>query len=1087
MHVDAHEASDSSTPADVTVQANPTTRIALDDDNDMEDVEELDVEPPGETQSSTDVSAHPVQVQDVTAHPVQRPLTLHEPPTPQELHDSATSLKFKEILNASPRSPGLNPSPFTPVTVAPTISPLLPSESTSETSFEPSTLTRVAPVSLSPSFEPTPQAPSPASTPEIYYVPSNPERSHSVITIQMNHIQGSKDPIRSSKPAAFAVPSELVAPICRYIESRVNPDSDLRKLTTDHPIVKTFVHGDARFRPRPSSWMSEKSPPPPGPTLRDAFMRRAQRYRGFREMEEEAAALKDANAKINDENAKFKDENAKLKANATKVSNSSTQQTKTHETPQSIETPRRRTKTVPDPFTADGKLVLGRTKEIEVDEYGIAINPTDEPILRRSKFTPYSLPYSRSNECLGDMETRKRAQLEQARRIANIGESPYTAEQLPGTDGGLVSASQEQVQPEQAPETPRARGWGLSSFLPSARSFTKYIPFSSRRAISTPQQQPSQPQQVAQTEPRVHVDSSQSQADPDMANAVTGPGPRRHQSTSNQQRLLTKVQTDEEKRIKKMRAQLRREAEALERQKKDLEIAKKDLAEQRKLADTAQTTGQKRKRLPSPDVIPLPAGGGFGLVDEYFIAESSSDEEDGAAQETPTKERPLKKARTSAPDNAIVSSPFRARPYTGTLFAHPDSSRSRQDDNVFVEPDQPDAHPALDSTPPPGPTLTFKVPSPGSSDSDEDEDEQEQNNQKAQEASSPSVSEPKSILRNSPLFSNHSQSRSTSNSSSPSKTMVPPSRPSPGHANSSAATTVTPSGALEKAREKALKHQPKQPSTLRESSRLSTSTVNSDVGDQEHVEEYDPAHPAILPSPSKVSVFEQPATPATSAFGQPIMSPTAPTAFQQPVTQGVSGQPHVQPAMPSMSEQRIETSHDVISGARDQIQSNGQQAVSAKESNEFLSDTDRFIANRNPKIKADMDRYWAEHGDDYVLGEGYEEFANDMIAEEQKLMEGPNGLPYKQPHNIISSAFDRFGADSLADRGIQAEIEDNWRPGDLERTESDPTNGMRVFFNRLVKNGAIERDLADRVIAIGVPPGITEYLAGQGVTGPVAA
>lgn len=395
MNVDTHEASD--TPAEVAVQANPNTRIAFDDDNDMEDVEELDVEPPGETQSSTDVSAHPVQVQavtplsvqvqDVAAHPVQRSPTPQEPPTSQEPHDSATSLKFKEILNASPRSPGLSPSLFTPVTVAPTVSPVLPSESTSETSFEPSTPTRVARVSLSPSFEPTPRAPSPASIPEIYYLPSNPERSHSVITIQMDHIQGSKDPIRPSKPAAFAVPSELVAPICRYIETRVNPDSDLRKLTTDHPIVKTFVQGDARFRPRLPPWQSEKSPPPPGSTLRDAFMKRAQRNRGFRDMEEEAAALKDENAKLN----------AKLNANAAKVSNSSTQQTEIHENPQSIETPQKRTKIVPDPFTADGRLLLGRTKEIEVDEYGIALNPSDEPILRRSKFIPCPIVFRALN------------------------------------------------------------------------------------------------------------------------------------------------------------------------------------------------------------------------------------------------------------------------------------------------------------------------------------------------------------------------------------------------------------------------------------------------------------------------------------------------------------------------------------------------------------------------------------------------------------------------------------------------------------------------------------------------------------------
>ena len=579
----------------------------------------------------------------------------------------------------------------------------------------------------------------------------------------------------------------------------------------------------------------------------------------------------------------------------------------------------------------------------------------------------------------------------------------------------------------------------------------------------------------------MNADNSQSQPDPELASSVTGPGHRRHQSMSNQQKLLTKERSDEEKRIKKMRAQLRREAEALEKQKKDLEVAKKDLAEQRKLADIAQTPGQKRKRIPSPDVIPLPANGGYGMVDEYFIVDSSSDEEDAAAQETPTKERPVKRARTSAPDDAIVGSQFRARPYTGTLFAHPDALRTRENDNVFVESDRPDAHPALDSTPPPGPTLTFKVPSPGSSDSDEDEDDgQEQNNQKPRETSVP---EPKSILRN----SNQSQSRATSNSSSPSKTMAPPTRPNTGHANMPAATIMTPSGALEKAREKALRHQPKQPSTLRESSRLSTSTVNSDVGDQENIEEYDPMHPAIVPSPSKVSVFGQPAAPAPPAFGQPVMSPTALTAFQQSVTQGVSKQPHLQPAIPNTNEQQTETTHNIFATGYNDEPSSGQQAVSAKKSDEFLSDTERFVANRNPKIKADLDRYWEEHGDDYVLDDGYEEFEEDLIAEEQESMEGPNGLPYKQPHNVISAAFGRIGADSLADRGIQTEIEENWQPEDLERTESDPANGMRVFFNRLVKNGGIERELADRVIAIGVPPGITEYLAGQGVTGPAAA
>lgn len=689
------------------------------------------------------------------------------------------------------------------------------------------------------------------------------------------------------------------------------------------------------------------------------------------------------------------------------------------------------------------------------------------------------------NELVDDMEARKRAQLEEARRMVHVVESPYVAEENPNIEGpalgGLFAESQDQVQPEQVPETPRTRSWGLSSFLPSARSVTKYLPFSSRRAIPTPQRQPSQTQHLAQTEPRVNVSSSQSRPDQDIAESVAGPGRRHHQSTSNQQKLLTKKQSEEEKRIKKMRAQLRREAEALDKQKKDFEIAKKDLAEQQKSADNAQTPRPKRKRIPSPDIIPLPANGGYGLVDEYFIVDSSSDEEDTAAQETPTKERPLKKARTSAPDDAVISSPFRARPYTGTLFAHPDALRSRQDDNVFVESDEPAAHPALDSTPAPGPTLTFKVPSPGSSDSDDDED-----GETAQETSSPSVPETKSILRNSTQLSNQSQPRPTANSPSPSKTMVPPSRPNLGHAALPAATAMTPSGALEKAREKALRHQPKQPSTLRESSRLSSSTVNSDAGDQEDVEEYDPANPAGISSPSKVPIFGEPATSAASAFGQPVINPAAPTGSQQPATEAISDQPYEQQAMPNTSGKQAKPIADSFAALRaDEVRSSGSPAVPATKQIEILSYIDQFNANRNPKIKADLDRYLEEHGDDYVLDDGYEEFEEAMLAEEQELMDGPNGYPYSQPHNIISAALARNGSDGLADRGIQTDIEDNLRPGDLERTQSDPSNGMRVFFNRLVKNGDIEKELADRVVAMGVPPGITEYFAGQRVLGPV--
>ena len=1054
IDVGAPEASDSSTHREVAVQAIRTTQTVLDDDKGTEDLEDLDVEPPGETQFSSGVPAHPVQAQDMNAHPMQGS------PNQQKRRESATSQIFKDILGDKLRSHGPRPGSIEPSTVATNI----PSSPTSETPTESPTPSWEPPLSSSPSPRPVPQASKPASEPTIYYVPNNPERSHALITLSMDYIQGSKDPVRPSEPATFVVPSEIVAPLCRYIESRARPGSDLSKLTTDHPVVNMIVKGDARYRPQLPSWQSQQSPPLPGSSMRDAFIKRAQRKRGFREMEDETAALKA--------------ENAILKADAAGASHSTTLPKKRNHTSQLTETPQKRTKIVPDPYTADGQLVLGRTKEIEVDENGVAVNPTDETSLRWSKnmLDRISMSSVESNESVDDMEATKKAQLEEARRIVNVVQSPHAAEESPDTDGpalgGLFAESQGQVEQEQVPETPRARGWGLSKFLPSARSVTKYIPFSSRRTIPTPQHQPAQPQQITRTEPRTRAVNFQAQPEPPVAASVAGPGHRHHQSTSNQQRLLTKGSSEEEKRIKKLRAKLRKEMAAFEKEKKDFESSKKENDEQQKLAENAQTPGNKRKRAPSPDIIPLPATGGYGIVDEYFVVDSSSDEEDAAAtQETPTKPRPSKRARTSVPDESIVGSPFRARPYTGTLFAHPDALRSRQDENVFVGSDRADVSSAVDSTPPPGPTLTFKVPSPGDSDSDDDEpDGREQINKHS------SVPETKSILRNSPLHSSQSQQRPSPNSPSPSKSMVPPPRPNLGHATLPAVTAATPSGALEKAREKALRHQPKQPSTLRESSRLSSSTVNSDIGEEENVEGYDPAHPAIMLAPGKAP-----------AFGQPVTSLTAPPGHQQPVIQSVSEQSQNQQAVHDTSGKQAQNIFD-ITGAppTDDVLSNVQQALPMKKKEDGLSSADTFRANLSPKIKADMDRYWKEHGDDYLLDDGYEDFERDMIAKEQETVDDPNEFPYSQPHNIISEALDRIGADSQADRGIQTAIEGNWRLGDLERTEKDPEKGMRVFFDRLVENGDIERELADGVIALGVPPGITEYLAGQGIMGPVA-
>lgn len=355
--VDGTEASDSVTYSQVAPQVTSTARNTPNDHNQTEDREEINVERSGETHSPTGVSAHPVQVQDVTAHLVQvEDVTAHPAQgstTPQEAPESATSLVFREILNISPRSAGSSPSRLSPKSVTPTI----PSTPNFEPSIRTPSPASISPMLHSPPVKPATKSPSPSPPTPVYYMPSKPERSHSLITIRMDYFQGSADPVRPSKPAAFAVPSELVAPICRYIESRAKAGSDLSKLTTDHPAVNAVVNGTARYQPQLPSWQSQQRPPTAGCTMRDAFIRRAQRKRGVRELEEETATLKA--------------EDAKFKAIAAG---------------DRIAPPPKRTKIVPDPWTADGQLRLGRTKEIEVDEYGVALDPTDEPSLRWSEF-----------------------------------------------------------------------------------------------------------------------------------------------------------------------------------------------------------------------------------------------------------------------------------------------------------------------------------------------------------------------------------------------------------------------------------------------------------------------------------------------------------------------------------------------------------------------------------------------------------------------------------------------------------------------------------------------------------------------------
>ena len=225
----------------------------------------------------------------------------------------------------------------------------------------------------------------------------------------------------------------------------------------------------------------------------------------------------------------------------------------------------------------------------------------------------------------------------------------------------------------------------------------------------------------------------------------------------------------------------------------------------------------KRKRMPSPEVIPNPVGGGFGMdLDYFYISDEDSDEE----HITPVRRPPPKKVRTSSHGRELMGSPsgnvgeasstsqngFQRTPpkqvtptqgaQTGRASSVGTILNGSLHRNVFEESLSPENDPDYA---PNGPTMTFRVPSPTSSDDDDSLLEHE---------SQHDITAPLSPLASKPT--------------------APRQRPTPNYT-----TMPAPSHLVEIARKKALMHQPKTGSSLRNASRFSTSTTASDLGEDE--------------------------------------------------------------------------------------------------------------------------------------------------------------------------------------------------------------------------------------------------------------
>ncbi|MCJ1398465.1 hypothetical protein MMC11_001665 [Xylographa trunciseda] len=288
-----------------------------------------------------------------------------------------------------------------------------------------------------------------------------------------------------------------------------------------------------------------------------------------------------------------------------------------------------------------------------------------------------------------------------------------------------------------------------------------------------------------------------------------------------------------------------RKMDGKQKSKKARERTIEDEVARRVKEQLAALTGSKRKRY-SPDRIPNPAGASYGLDTQFFVSDSESDEEDEDISDNSPSIRPAKRQRPnsdmpSTPPQQIIGDPHRATPYTGKMFADPKPNLfKRPRPNVF-NPQQP--------------KVSFAVPE---SSSDEHSDGVDttttvsKNKGKGKEVQFSdkvdfSDQHTTTSMFNASLSSEPLKSAMKSTTkSAQSWQQVPPPPPTPSHAAlpiatpaatstaSSAAIPTLPTSnpmsdteALARVRSQALRYTPIVPSSLRATSRLSSSSIGT--------------------------------------------------------------------------------------------------------------------------------------------------------------------------------------------------------------------------------------------------------------------
>lgn len=420
--------------------------------------------------------------------------------------------------------------------------------------------------------------------------------------------------------------------------------------------------------------------------------------------------------------------------------------------------------------------------------------------------------------------------------IDHVGESGSTT-------GHLAESSLQEVRQstqERTPETPRIR-WGLSSLIESARSVTRRFGFSPLTPVSERPELTIQTQAMKKnslpTSARAKRAKNRRLNDSIVKPAkpiTVGAYQRGQQSRTKEAYLASGSTADEAEHSPTTRRIHRDQEEPRQAQTGESEITATIRFPSRSLDRMAI----KRKRWGSPDTIPNPKGKSYGLGEAEFYGNSEEFEKYGVTEQQPGKLR-----RTSESgdfSSQVAGNPHKARPYTGSMFEK--SATEYNGGNVFSEYEA--AHKAegaaaklmntgrqsVAKTPIPvtNSAGTFKVPSPGDSDWSDSESDEEVNTTGLEvvtptadrdgelEAATPALLPSK--LSKPPQTVKPKKSYLDSLLNPPSSRVADHSlleRPFEG--------ATAESEALRKARDRALQHKPRNPSTLSQSSRTYSS------------------------------------------------------------------------------------------------------------------------------------------------------------------------------------------------------------------------------------------------------------------------